>query len=263
MEVALRHSLLAYFRSHSLARGAGGGNARRCAGFVIAEAEEPALPAEIAIGHRFADRRLLAAALTHPGAEERARGQTSFERLEFLGDRVLGLLIAEWLHALFVREAEGALAKRLAWLASGEAVAACMEKAGLSPFIRTGAHTSLVDTSIVADAGEAIIGALYLDAGLDVARAFVHRLWADLVTEQPAPPREAKTVLQEWAQARGLPLPRYEMLSREGPDHDPVFAVAVVVEGAPRGEGRARSLRAAQKLAAADVLRKLGLWHNE
>lgn len=219
--------------------------------------------AEAALQHRFADPSLLSTALIHPGADEDAHGSSSFERLEFLGDRVLGLLIAEWLHTVYARESEGDLAKRLAWLASGKAVAAAMRKADLAKFIRAGAHTSLTDTSVIADAGEAIIGALYLDGGLEAARIFVRRLWADLVTEQPAPPREPKTMLQEWAQSRGAPLPRYETVGRFGPDHDPMFDVAVFVEGAPKGEGRARSLRAAQKLAAGDVLKKLGLWRDE
>lgn len=218
--------------------------------------------AESAIGHRFAEPELLATALTHPGADEQTASATSFERLEFLGDRVLGLLIAEWLHALYPHETEGDLAKRLAWLASGEAVAVAFEAAGLTKFVRTGVHTSLADTSVVADAGEALIGALYLDGGLETARHFVRRLWAGLMTEQPAPPREAKTMLQEWAQARGQKLPRYETIARQGPDHDPVFDVAVFVESGPKGEGRARSLRAAQKLAATDALKKLGLWRD-
>lgn len=229
----------------------------------VAAAHPNLAQAEAALEHRFAEPALLLTALTHPGADEGQRGASSFERLEFLGDRVLGLLIAEWLHQLFARETEGDLAKRLAWLASGEAVAAAMTKADLAKFIRTGAHTSLTDSSVIADAGEAIIGALYLDGGLEVARRFVRRVWADLVKEQPAPPREPKTMLQEWAQARGAPLPRYETIGRHGPDHDPVFDVTVFIEGAPKGEGRARSLRSAQKLAAGDVLKKLGLWRDE
>jgi ribonuclease-3 len=214
------------------------------------------------IGHAFGDLRLLRTALTHPGADEASTSDTSFERLEFLGDRVLGLIIAEWLHALFPHETEGDVARRLAWLASGEAVADCIGRAGLTAHLRTGVHATLDDTSVVADAGEAIIGALYLDGGMEAARAFVRRLWGDLVRQQPSPPREPKTMLQEWAQGRGAPLPRYETIARHGPDHDPVFDVAVFVEGAPRGEGRARSLRAAQKLAATDVLNKLGLWRH-
>ncbi len=225
------------------------------------------LDAGAVVGHDFARPALLREALTHRsavpgrrlgrGRTARATGAGSNERLEFIGDRVLGLLIAEWLSERFPDEQEGALGPRLAQLVSGKVLAAIAEQQGVPALLDVSAGESRAGVrqraTVLADAMEALIGALYLDGGLPAARAFVRRAWADAVTGMTAPPKDAKTALQEWALARGMALPVYTQVSREGPPHDPVFVIAVAA-GGKRGEGRAGSKRAAERLAAIDLL---------
>jgi ribonuclease-3 len=207
------------------------------------------------IGHRFREPRLLREALTHRSA---APGAGSNERLEFVGDRVLGLLIAEWLAERFPAEQEGALGRRLAALVSQPTLVAIARAEHLADALEiaprdAGARGS---ATVLADAIEAVIGALYFDAGLDAARGFVRRAWTEAMTVQGAPPIDAKTELQEWAQARGLPLPRYAVARRDGPPHAPRFTVSVTV-GDAEGTGTAGVKRAAEQQAAADLLARL------
>ena len=180
------------------------------------------------LGYSFVRSELLREALTHrSAARPGARGRGSNERLEFIGDRVLGLLIAEWLIERFPKEQEGDLGRRLA---------------------------RLVSQPVLADALEAALGAIYLDGGLDSARGFVRRAWDAVMTAQADPPKDAKTALQEWVQARSLGLPRYEVTARTGPPHSPVFEVTVSA-GDHSGIGTAGSKRAAEQLAAEALLR--------
>ncbi|MBX6322253.1 MAG: ribonuclease III [Rhodospirillaceae bacterium] len=215
------------------------------------------------LGHRFADEELLRQALTHPSAAAGGarRGPRPYERLEFLGDRVLGLVVAHMLYAAFPRESEGALAKRLAALVRREAVARVAETLGLGRYVvlsrgeaESGGRSS---TTLLADALEAVIGALYLDGGLPAAEAFVRRHWESLLHEDARPPQDAKTALQEWAQGAGLPLPDYELVASEGPPHSPLFRVAVHVAGRPPAHGAGRSKQAAQQAAAAAMLERI------
>lgn len=184
----------------------------------------------IRLGHAFAAPALLDEALRHRSAlAVRKQGHNSNERLEFVGDRVLGLLMAEWLVERFPREREGDLGKRLAALVSRDAVAAVAEAMDL------GAHLTLLAEearagvaarpSVLADAMEAVLGALYLDGGLDAARGFVRRHWGAQVEGMAAPPVAPKSRLQEWSLARGLGLPVYRLVAAEGPPHRPVFRV--------------------------------------
>jgi ribonuclease-3 len=217
--------------------------------------------AQTILGHRFARPELLIEALTHRSATPRGGRSRlgSNERLEFVGDRVLGLLIAEWLAERFPREQEGELGRRLAHLVSQPVLA------GIAETIRLPASLAIAPgearagvarlATVRADAMEAVIGALFADGGLDVARGFVRRVWEPVMAAQPEPPKDAKTALQEWAQARGLDLPSYEVVSRAGPPHAPVFSVQVVVDG-KRGMGEAGSKRAAEQIAANDLLRQ-------
>jgi ribonuclease-3 len=221
-------------------------------------------------GHDFARPALLREALTHRsalparrignGRSAPATGAGSNERLEFIGDRVLGLLIAEWLAERFPDEQEGALGPRLAHLVSQPTIAAIAEACGLPALLDVAAGEARAGVrkraTVLADAMEALIGALYLDGGLDPARAFVRRAWAEAMVSMTAPPKDPKTALQEFVLARGLALPAYELVSREGPPHNPVFVIAVAAGGG-RGEGRAGSKRAAERLAAADLLARL------
>ena len=232
---------------------------------------DPLTAAAALAGHDFVRPALLREALTHRsavpprrighGRSAPATGAGSNERLEFIGDRVLGLLIAEWLAERFPDEQEGALGPRLAHLVSQPAIATIAEQLGLPAVLAVAPGESRAGVrklaTVLADATEALIGALYLDAGLPPARAFVRRAWETAMASHAAPPKDAKTALQEWLLGRGLKLPTYDVASREGPPHDPVFTIAVEAAGA-RGEGTAGSKRIAERLAAEDLLRKLG-----
>jgi len=216
-----------------------------------------------ALGHRFQRAELLAEALTHASAATRpARGgEFSNERLEFLGDRVLALVIAEMLFETFGRETEGALARRLAALTRKEALAevgAALDLGCHLQMSRSEAETGgRSHPGMLADACEAVIGAVYLDGGLDAARRLVRRCWAPLIGADSHPPQDAKTALQEWAQARGLPLPVYRVLETKGPAHSPLFIVEVRVEGWPPAGGSGRSKRAAEQEAATALFKGL------
>lgn len=218
--------------------------------------------AEAILGHRFSRPELLREALTHRsaasvGRQGRGKGAGSNERLEFVGDRVLGLLMAEWLADRFPHEQEGALGRRLAHLVSQPVLAAIAEHAGLDALLDVAPGESRAGVrrraTVLADATEATLGALYLDGGLVAARRFVRRAWERAMTDQADPPKDAKTGLQEWAQGRGMPLPEYKVESRQGPSHAPVFVISVTVSG-KTGTGTAGSKRAAEQEAAETLL---------
>ncbi|MDX5360614.1 MAG: ribonuclease III [Alphaproteobacteria bacterium] len=211
-------------------------------------------PLESAIGYRFSDRALLTRALTHSSRE----GEQSNERLEFLGDRVLNLVIAEALFRRFEREEEGGLASRLNALVRKETCAEVAKAVGIGPVLRlspgekeTGGREK---PAILGDACEALIAAVLLDADFDIARAMVLRLWADYLDGVAQPPRDPKNALQEWTQGRGLGVPDYEVVGREGPDHAPVFTVAVRVRGYPEARASGSSRRAGEQAAAQRML---------
>ncbi|MEX1204794.1 MAG: ribonuclease III [Dongiaceae bacterium] len=222
-----------------------------------------------ALGHRFDRPALLAHALTHPSvasAQGRGRGKgaaVAYERLEFLGDRVLGLVVAELLYRSFPGESEGALAQRLAGLVRRDSLAHVAGAIGLAPHLalsRGEAEGGGRDNpSLLADACEAVIGALYLDGGLAPAARFIGRYWRPLMEAEASPPQDAKTTLQEWAQGLGLKLPVYDTVARDGPPHAPLFAVELRVEGQPPVVGRGRSKRAAERAAAAALLARLNV----
>jgi ribonuclease III len=214
------------------------------------------------LGHRFADPELLAEALTHPSAHARRTGpRQSYERLEFLGDRVLGLVVAELLWRRFPGEAEGELTRRHTGLVRRESLVGVARTLDLGAFVilspgeaQAGARDN---SSVLADACEAVIAALYLDGGLEVARGFVHRYWEPLLQAAEAPPRDAKTALQEWAQGRGRGLPVYETVSVAGPAHKRVFTVSARVEGSEPATASGSSKRAAETAAAAELIARL------
>lgn len=213
------------------------------------------------LGHRFAKPALLNEALTHPSATGRRGQALSYQRLEFLGDRVLGLIIAELLFREFPHEPEGDLARRLTALVREETLAQVAEGLDLGTYMLVAKSVEGGDErqnpSLLSDVCEAAIGALYLDGGLEVARAFIERHWRPLLAADLTPPQDAKTALQEWAQGRGLPLPRYREVGREGPDHEPRFTVAVSVAGHEAAEGEGRSKRVAEQAAAERLLARL------
>lgn len=223
------------------------------------------------LGHRFRDPALLACALTHESAAAGARGRArprptdraSNERLEFLGDRVLALVVAELLMERFPQESEGALTHRLIALVKGETLGAIGLELGLDEALEVGggrpgrAAADRRNPSLVGNALEAVIGAVYLDGGLAAARAVIERLWAGRLARDLAPPRHPKQTLQERVVAAGLPIPTYAIAEREGPDHAPRFTVKVAVPGLGEAEGRGGSRRAAEEEAAARLLEQL------
>lgn len=222
-------------------------------------------PLEERIGHAFADRERLVEALTHVSARDGKGEGPHYQRLEFLGDRVLGLVVAEMLVAALPRAREGDLSRRLAELVRRETCAAVAREWGVGPFLRLGAgesHSGGADKpAILGDVAEAIIGAVFLDGGFGAARAVVTRAFGPRVAAAPARPSDAKTALQEWAQARGLPTPTYAETLRQGPAHRPSFVVAVRVEGFDDcvGAPDASKKRAAQAAAEAFLLRE-NIW---
>ena len=208
------------------------------------------------LGHSFKDQALLKRALTHASAD----AIVSNERLEFLGDRVLGLIVAEKLHALYPQDAEGALALKFNALARGAACARAAIAAGLAE------HVILANSeksaggrdkpAILSGVCEAVIAALYLDGGLAAAQPFVERYWADIFDELSHDMRDAKTRLQEWAQARGkdAAAPVYSLKDRAGPDHAPRFVVEAQVTGFDPVRGEGGSKRQAEQDAATRLL---------
>jgi ribonuclease III len=221
-------------------------------------------PIETILGHDFARPELLREAMTHRSAlhgRDRRRGKGSNERMEFVGDRVLGLLMAEWLAERYPHEQEGDLGRRLAVLVSQPVLAEVAEAIGLGEALSVAPGEAKAGvrrrSTVLADALEAALGALYLDGGLERARAFVRRSWESAMSRLETPPRDAKTMLQEWVQARGLGLPTYNVASRVGPPHAPEFVVTVSAGGLV-GSGTGANKRAAEQLAAQDLLRVLG-----
>lgn len=220
-------------------------------------------PFESILGHAFKRPELLREALTHRSAANagsRGKSAGSNERLEFIGDRVLGLLIAEWLAERFPQEQEGGLGRRLGHLVSQPVLAEVAQQIGLGAALDVSPGEARAgvkrQATVLADALEAALGAMFLDAGLEPARNFIRRAFAEAMATQAAPPKDPKTGLQEWAQGRGLDLPHYVIASRAGPSHSPVFVVTVTVAGRT-GSGTAGSKRAAEQLAAGHLLEQL------
>ncbi|WP_377847349.1 ribonuclease III [Bosea sp. UC22_33] len=219
---------------------------------------------EAALGHRFADQSLLATALTHMSAE--GSRLASYQRLEFLGDRVLGLSVADLLFRQFPQSEEGNLSRRLADLVRKETCAEVAEGWNLGQFMRLGEGEILggarKNKAILADACEAIIGAVFIDGGYEAARALIERAFGERMLKPIRPLRDAKTALQEWAQGKGYPTPTYSERGRSGPDHAPVFVVAARITGLADAEARGPSKRLAEQAAAETFLRREGLWND-
>ena len=219
------------------------------------------------VGYRFTDANLLECALTHISALKGARNRTgSYQRLEFLGDHVLGLVISDILYRGFPKADEGELSRRLADLVRKETCAEIARTIELGTAIKLGASEANAGgrkrPAILADVCEALIGAVYLDGGFVAASSVVERLWQARMQATTQPLRDPKTVLQEWAQARGLPTPSYREVARSGPDHDPEFRVAVQLPSFAPAEGSGRSKRAAEQAAAAAMLERERVKHE-
>jgi ribonuclease-3 len=214
------------------------------------------------LGHRFSRPELAREALTHSSAAQGTAGRpTSYERLEFLGDRVLGLVVALLLFERFAGESEGHLARRHAELVRKETLARVATAIDLGRHVRLARGEEEAggrdNPAILADACEAVIAALFLDGGFEAAAAFIGRHWAPLIEADLTPPKDAKTALQEWAQGRGLDLPLYREIGRDGPPHAPLFKVEVSIEGHVPEVADGPSKRTAEQAAAGALLARL------
>jgi ribonuclease III len=210
----------------------------------------------------FNNKQLFELAMTHPScASKRGGVNINNQRLEFLGDSVLGMLIAEMLYKLYPDEQEGELARRFSGLVNGEVLANVARKLGFGEMIKMA--SSEIDgggrdnNSNLEDSVEAIIGALYLDGGIEKARDFVTEHWLELAQSLTEAPKDAKTSLQEWAQGRGLPLPEYNLVSQTGSAHAPEFVIEVSVKNNGAARATAPSKKQAQMEAAKNLLEKL------
>ena len=211
---------------------------------------------EHTLGRPTADPALFQRALTHS-----SHGAADYERLEFLGDRVLGLVASTWLYRLFPDEPEGKLSRRYNALVSRETCAEVGRAIGVAAHLRLGKQArddgAINSGNVLGDAVEALIGALYLEAGLEAAEAFIHRAWAEFVENQGQAPKHPKSALQEWAAAHGLRTPVYSLAGRSGPHHAPRFTVSVEIPGRAIAEAEGASKQEAETAAAKAQLEKL------
>lgn len=217
---------------------------------------------QTAVFHRFTDASILRKSLMHRSniaASAKSGGHN--QRLEFLGDRVLGLVVAHLLFEVFIQEEEGDLARRFAGLVSRPTLTGIAQKLSLGDYLELPEGTESSGLryldSTLEDACEALIGALYLDGGLEAAVRFVRHYWSPLMNELPEPPKDAKTALQEWAQAKGFELPTYRELERAGPAHAPRFVIEVCVGEATCASAEGTTKKAAEQSAAAQLLGSL------
>lgn len=214
-------------------------------------------PIEKLLDYSFKNQALLEEALTHPSLA----GVASYQRLEFLGDRVLGLAIATWLYEGYSDEDEGHLNRRFSSLVRGETLAEMTLSLGLDVYIRMTPSAKSDGTdekpAVLADICEAVIGAIYLDGGIQAATIFIRNNWASLMEEGPSDRKDAKSKLQEWSQKRALPLPRYNEISREGPAHQPIFTIEATIDGYGSAQATGTSKQQAQQVSARQLLDEL------
>ncbi len=210
------------------------------------------------IGYTFNDGNQLILSLTHASRASVNDRTSSNERLEFLGDRVLGLIVANMLYDRFPNEEEGALSRRFTALVRRESLARVAINLDIQEFLILSRAENDVggrdNPAILADACEAIIGAMFLDGGYDAACRFVQHNWHPLLEEDLTPPKDAKTSLQEWSQGHDLGLPEYEVVGTSGPSHAPVFHISAKVDGFPPQVAEGTSKRRAEQGAARLVL---------
>ncbi len=218
------------------------------------------------LSHVFGDRELLVRALTHASAIDGNSAGRTYQRLEFLGDRVLGLVVTDILVEGFPDAREGDLSRMLSKLVSRDTCAEVADEMVLAEHVLVGGGPkgrSPATRSVLADVCESLIGAIYRDGDLDAARRMIERYWLPRIESMRGPLRDAKTALQEWAHQRGLDAPLYAEVSRSGPDHAPEFEIEARVADAEPGRGSGRSKREAEQAAAEAVLRREGVWEEE
>jgi ribonuclease-3 len=215
------------------------------------------------LGYRFQNRDLARTALTHSSA---SLGPENYQRLEFLGDRVLGLVVTEMLIDAFPQASEGELSRRLADLVRKEKCAEVAVGVDLAAAIRVGggqaARGGILTTNVLADVCEAVIAAIYRDGGYEAARGFIFTHWHAGMLARPGNQQNAKAALQEWSQARGAGVPDYAIAGRSGPDHEPEFDIEVRVGDLPPERGSGRSRREAENAAATAMLVRERVWQR-
>lgn len=210
------------------------------------------------IPHVFRDSSLLEKALTHPSTT-RSQKASDFERLEFLGDRVLGLVVAQMVYERYPTEKEGDLAKRFAALVCREACLEVAHQINLSQYLKASFGEVSLHSTILADAVEALIGAIYLDGGQEAAATFIMAYWPALLEKALIPPKDPKTALQELAQSKNSgAVPVYEVVDHSGPAHTPTFTVHLTVTGLGKATGTGTSKRQAEQMAAKLLLETVG-----
>ncbi len=212
------------------------------------------------LGYTFKNKNLLQQALTHTSFTPDIH--FNYERLEFLGDRILGVTIADMLFHTFKDEEEGKLAQRFVQLVCKHSVAVVMRTLGISPYIVTANDELKTQEGILCDVGEALIAAIYLDSGsMETASDFVRRNWAPYVDGRSSAHKDNKTFLQEYAAEKNLPAPVYKMLDKIGPQHAPEFLIRVTLTPELHAQGRGKSKKQAEQEAAAQMLRDMGVEH--
>ena len=211
--------------------------------------------------YHFNNQHLLHQALTH--TSKTGKLSENYERLEFLGDRVLGVAVAEMVYRVFPVEPEGSLSQRFMALVCKETVAEMALKLGLDRYIMAESVDVHHNDNVLCDVCEAVIGAMYLDGGCQTAIDFVQERWRPLVDTHTRPPKDAKTLLQEAAHEKGLPAPRYVEIGREGAEHNPVFHMQVEIDGTEAQTGSGRNKKMAEQNAAEKMLAFLGVKHGK
>ena len=209
------------------------------------------------IGYHFKDEHWLERAMTHSSTND----DYNYQRLEFLGDRVLGLVIAHALFENFKGEREGGLAKRHTALIQGETCAVVGLENNLNDYIIMSESEEIsggrINENIIADIVESLLGAIYIDGGYDVAQKVILDLWGDTIYTLKKAPQDPKTELQEWVQSKGQALPTYEIIDRSGPDHAPIFTIELCVMGQDPVQAEGSSRRQAEKMVAKKMLKKI------
>lgn len=210
---------------------------------------------EEVLKYKFVNSKLLTTALTHSSMS--SSPSKNYERLEFLGDRVLGMAVASLLYRIFPTEPEGNLSQRFTALVCKETVAEVARSIGLGKFLQVAEDDIRENENVLCDVCEAVIGAIYMDAGVTEAIDFVEQHWKDLIDKRVAPPKDSKTQLQELAHVKGLPAPIYEIIDRSGPEHEPVFWVKVSLGDDLSAQGKGHNKKLAEFAAATKMLEQM------
>lgn len=207
------------------------------------------------LNYRFNDINLLNKALTHSSVKPDSK--SNYERLEFLGDRVLGVAIASLLYKIFPDEPEGYLSQRFVGLVCKETVAEVGLRLGFDKFVSVDTEDLRQNENVMCDVTEAVIGAIYIDAGVDAAIDFVNEHWRELIDKNVAPPKDSKTLLQEVAHAKGYGVPVYKVVGRDGSEHEPIFMVEVSLGNDKSALGKGRNKKTAEFAAAKTLLENM------